>query len=99
MITIFSMYITHVRKVVGACYVFIGLWTAPLHSVLSSPILIHLPLITRRCIGLPPFLSHYPLSLLSLIVPYAIQWLIPYHPVLVADLILYDTSLPKAVLL
>ena len=43
--------------VVVLCYVFVGVWTVPFHSVLSSLITICLPLILRRCIGLPlPFL-------------------------------------------
>ena len=84
----------YVNGVQAWCYIFVGQWTAPLHSVLSFPILIHLPLITCRCIGLPPSFFPYPLSLLSSIVPCAIQWLIPYHLILVADLILYDTLLP-----
>ena len=81
------------------CYVFDRLWTVSLHSALSSIITIHFPLIIRRSIGLPSFVSPYPLSLLSSIVPCLIQWLVPYHLILVTALILYDTSLPKAVLL
>ena len=52
------------------CYVFIGLWTDSLHSVLSSLIAIHIPLIIRRCIGLPLsfLLSLIPLYLRSTLV-------------------------------
>ena len=39
------------------CYVFIGLWTASLLPALSFHISIYIPLITRRCIGLPSFVS------------------------------------------
>ena len=43
------------------CYVFTGLWTASLHSVLSSTIVIYLPLSYADYIGLPRsfLLIHY----------------------------------------
>ena len=83
----------------GTCYVFTGLWTAPLLSVLSSTISIYFPLSYADYIGLLSSLSPYPLSHLSSIVPDTIEWRLSYRLILVADLILYDTWFPKAVLL
>ena len=87
------------RNVDPSCYVFTGLMDRITSFCLIFLYRDPLPPYHMQMHRTAPFLSPYPLSPLSLIVPCTIKRCLSYHFILVAVLILYDTSAHKAVLL